>query len=275
MAKNTLCGIEMNKENIKFVINHTPQRYKDDHIILKKCVEDGFNGCSNLVRNYFYVSIINSVYSTRMGPEYCYSMAKILSDKNEDVKIILNDYAPEQLQKLVDKCKEMKEDTQNSDVEAVHYSFLTKYFSTFKRYSKGNDGDGYPIYDGYVHRMLRMYAQKGMYIKKLTNSELRDYAKFFTEMKKLKDIADVKFYELDNFLWYYGKMLEETGADILKEKNPGKHRYYYVCHIDKLDSFADKIGIKNSDKILEMLVKGANAKLENRFDVKNLVSEYF
>lgn len=70
-------------------------------------------------------------------------------------------------------------------------------------------------------------------------------------------------------------MLEETGADILKEKNPGKHRYYYICHIDKLDSFADKIGVKNSDKILEMLVKGANAKLENRFDVKNLVSEYF
>lgn len=84
--------------------------------------------------------------------------------------------------------------------EINFYSFATKYCSH-------HNPDNYPIYDGYVDKVLR-YFRTHENFSSFRNNELKDYKKFksiIIQFRNYYDLKDFSFKEIDRYLWQTGK----------------------------------------------------------------------
>jgi len=84
------------------------------------------------------------------------------------------------------------------------YSFLTKYFSHHKP-------EVYPIYDGYVAKMLKYYRDCTDFgrVCSFTNADLENYTIFCTILNNLKiycELQDYSIKQVDQVLWQMGKI---------------------------------------------------------------------
>jgi hypothetical protein len=80
------------------------------------------------------------------------------------------------------------------------YSFATKYCSWHAQ-------DGYPIYDSFVDRLLRLYRQRDSFAC-FTNAELWHYPTFRSVIQAFQrhyGLTEFSFKEVDKFLWVYGQ----------------------------------------------------------------------
>ncbi len=80
------------------------------------------------------------------------------------------------------------------------YSFATKYCNWHNK-------EAYPIYDGFVGKILLAYRRKDKF-SKFKNADLRIYARFkqiVTDFQNRYSLTGHNLKEIDKFLWFYGK----------------------------------------------------------------------
>lgn len=148
---------------------------------------------NNLSEVYLKVVAINALYSTSIYDTYriAYRIHKLVIDpkleKNETT--LVNEIATEH--------GIISTKTQR---ELNFYSFATKYCSFHKP-------DDFPIYDSYIHNLLKEYNKQYPFIDGLHEDDFRDYAKFKNIIKSFQQTFKLEFSlkEIDKFLWIYSK----------------------------------------------------------------------
>jgi hypothetical protein len=82
------------------------------------------------------------------------------------------------------------------------FSFATKYCSW-------HDKDNYPLYDGYVEKLLMAYRRKDHFAT-FKKADLRSYSSYKPVVSAFREhyhLTEYSFKQLDKFLWFYGKHL--------------------------------------------------------------------
>lgn len=150
-------------------------------------------------------AIINSLYGTNI---YAISdVARHICALNIDPKLaqgsldVINDIA---VITLKDKVKH-------------NYSFATKYCGWHRP-------DVYPIYDGYVDRLLCTYRQQDQFAE-FEPIELRLYPRYKEVIDSFRthyELAQFSYKELDKFLWRYGKEVfgPQSGQSLPTDTRP-------------------------------------------------------
>lgn len=88
------------------------------------------------------------------------------------------------------------------DKKRRNYSFTSKYCSC-------HVPDAYPIYDGFVERLI--WAYQGLdHFAEFRRAELKDYPRYKETVEFFRDyygLTQFSFKELDKFLWFYGRKI--------------------------------------------------------------------
>lgn len=95
-------------------------------------------------------------------------------------------------------------------IAAVSFSGKKRtVFSFASKYCSWHDQQNYPLYDGFVEKLLLAYRAKDKFVT-FKNSDLRRYASYKRIVEGFRDyytLGKFSFKELDKFLWLYGKSL--------------------------------------------------------------------
>lgn len=131
-------------------------------------------------------SVLNDFYSTHLSKTY--PMAKHILSLHIDKRLEEGDPT------LVDEIAKDEVGGRNN------YSFATKYCSHHKPLD-------YPIYDSYVHKVLKHYQNVDRFCV-FEEKDLRNYPKFKDIILKFRTFYRLEKYtlkELDRYLWQFGK----------------------------------------------------------------------
>ena len=88
----------------------------------------------------------------------------------------------------------------SNDKEKNFYSFATKYCSHHNPIE-------YPIYDGYVEKILLHFYKQDNF-SNFKKDDLKDYKKFkqtLLDFKKYYDIDEYNLKDIDRYIWQLGK----------------------------------------------------------------------
>ena len=165
--------ISINITKYSFSKEYIKSFSNDDKEIEKYCK-------NNDVEKFFYK--LNSVYHTR------------LETKDIAAEWSLTD-TTKTLDDLVELCKQK--------TGRYAYSFATKVFSFIAP-------DKYPIMDRYVVNMLKAYLSQSE--ESISTSSWGDYSKYveaYDEFRNKYGLTKLTYKEIDEFLWMYGKLLQE------------------------------------------------------------------
>ena len=137
-------------------------------------------------------SVINDLYSTNIFATY--KIAEHIQNLDIDKYLISKDLS------IVNKIAKGHDIHHEGKPDLNFYSFATKYCNCHNQ-------DVYPIYDRFVHRILKAYQMKDNF-SKFVDNDLIEYEKFVEIVKDFKQKYDLTQYnlkEIDKFLWIYGK----------------------------------------------------------------------
>lgn len=133
-------------------------------------------------------SILNDFYSTNIFK--IYPVAKHILKLNIDERLKAGDPT------LVDEIAKINIGSK----EKNFYSFASKYCSHHNQLE-------YPIYDSYVHKVLKYYRNVDRFFD-FDDSELKIYPKFkniLIEFRSFYGLENYNLKELDKYLWQFGK----------------------------------------------------------------------
>ena len=133
-------------------------------------------------------SILNDFYSTNIFK--IYPVAKHILSLDIDKRLNSGDPT------LVDEIAKIK----IGDKEKNFYSFASKYCSHHNQLE-------FPIYDSYVHKVLKYYLNVDRFFD-FDESDLKIYPKFKNILIKFRSFYGLDEYnlkELDKYLWQFGK----------------------------------------------------------------------
>lgn len=149
---------------------------------------DAFPGNTQIEDVLLKVTAINRLYSTNLYAVY--PMAQHIVGLNIDPR--LKEHDPEVVAEIAN--------LQMGEKRRFFYSFASKYCSWHAQ-------DGYPIYDSFVDRLLRLYRQQDSFAS-FTNAELWHYPTFRSVIQAFQHhygLTEFSFREVDRFLWVYGQ----------------------------------------------------------------------
>jgi len=166
------------------------------------------------------VAAVNKIYSTaitNINPV----VEKIINVNSEKIKLNeINDYV-----KFVDKISKIEwTNNKGNDFKRNNLSFASKYVHFLSEYKT-------PIYDSYIWIIIKGYlGQKNK--TKITFKKPENFNEFYITFDKFKrelSLENYSNYELDKFLWQYGKTLimnieNELNIDLNKAKSELRKR---------------------------------------------------
>ncbi len=179
--------------------------YNDEDCLRKYCVNANH---SDFEYVYFISTLINSFYSTRMGAEKVFEMAKYIHQNSAMFNNIIQNNDTSCLNKI-----------KKIGNKYYNYTFITKYISIHSRYHSPDNISKFPIYDSRVQAVLANYG----FVKK-TSNKYRDYSVFYKKMSEIKDefikqnISDMNFTKLDNYFWILGEKILNIPGDNSSDK---------------------------------------------------------
>lgn len=159
---------------------------------------------SKLEYVYFISTLINSFYSTRMGGDRLYEVAKYISKyKNvQNIKSVIKIINKASQEKFLIKYANI--DKESKKFKA--YSFLSKYYAIHNRiiYHNGEFSE-FPICDNRVEKQLKRI------IHSVKNDNKKYYSDVFVEKMKHFKIQDIKSYDkLYNMLCIIAEEINHT-----------------------------------------------------------------
>lgn len=183
-------------------------RYKKDEEVLHHVVPNLIKIGSSLSDIYQVVTLINSFYSTRMGADICYKMAFVLHENNNEIIEAINNKDISGAQRIIEIFRKKTVGRKDGKLEpdqftGVNFSFLTKYFSILSIYNKKKDA--FPIYDGVVARLLTYQTGKSV----TQYGADKKYDAYVGKINELITGTNLKYKELDNYLWNIGRKIED------------------------------------------------------------------
>jgi len=215
--------MKLKKLNEKF-IRSTLKHYEKDgeHLLNNKLLKlfKTFNDESDKSETRIKVAALNTLYSTaikNINPV----VTAILKASSQNQPKRIDEYV-----EFVDLISVAKWKNKNTGIsyERNNLSFASKYVHFL---SKART----PIYDSYIWIIIKGYlGQNGLAKKSFTKP--KNYQEFYSTFSKFKSEFNLnKFsnYELDKFLWQYGRMSiaaieEELGISIDKAKSELQRR---------------------------------------------------
>ncbi|MBO4746073.1 MAG: hypothetical protein J5613_03325 [Alphaproteobacteria bacterium] len=183
-----------------------PTRYYVDEQILEDLVPKFIKQDSSFKDIYTIVTLINSFYSTRMGPDDCFARANLLFENHNRIWAAIHNLDVATVQNIID--------LQRQGDRPVSFSFTTKYFSILSRYVAKQDI--YPIYDSKVAKLLNyyFYKQNHAYTKSRVSGcntpTVKDYITYYNIISEIMASCKVSYKELDNYLWQLGTNLDNN-----------------------------------------------------------------
>lgn len=207
----------------KFV-NSNLKEYKigGGHLLNEKLLKlfRTFNDTSNLSETRIKVAALNTLYST--------AIKNIKPVVNQIVEVSRNvtPRTTEEFVELIDQISEVEWTNQNSgkSYKRNNISFASKYVHFLSEKQT-------PIYDSYIWIIIKGYlGQNG--IEKMSFRNPNSYSEFYETFTKFKtglELQRFSNYELDKFLWQYGRksvgeINEEQGLGLGKAKTEFKRR---------------------------------------------------
>ena len=164
----------------------------EDYTAQEKAIDKLFGGefkpNDNLQNILIKCSVLNDFYSTNIFK--IYPVAKHILSLNIDDRLREGDPT------LVDDIAKIS----IGDKEKNFYSFASKYCSHHNPLE-------YPIYDSYVHKVLKYYRNIDRFYT-FEESDLKNYKKFkniLIEFKKFYHLEKYNLKQLDMYLWQFGK----------------------------------------------------------------------
>lgn len=157
---------------------------------------DTFSGNTQIEDVLLKVTAINRLYNTNLYAVY--PMAQHIVGLNIDPRLTQHD--PEVVAEIAN--------LQMGEKRRFFYSFASKYCSWHAQ-------DGYPIYDSFVDRLLRLYRQYDGFAS-FTNAELWHYPTFRSVIQAFQrhyGLTEFSFKEVDKFLWVYGQEYFAASAE--------------------------------------------------------------
>ena len=152
------------------------------------------------------ISVINDLYSTNIFATF--KMAEHIQKLDIDKFLISEDLS------VVNKIAIGHGIHHEGKMDINFYSFATKYCNWHNQ-------DVYPIYDRFVHKILKAY-QKQSNFAEFIDSDLKNYKTFVDIIKDFKQKYNLTQYnlkEIDKFLWIYGK---EKFSNYINQKDETK-----------------------------------------------------
>ncbi len=183
-----------------------PRRYYIDEEILEDLVPKFIKKDSSFKDIYTIVTLINSFYSTRMGPDDCFARANLLFDNHNKIWDAIHKLNVDMVQHIID--------LQTQGDRPVSFSFTTKYFSILSRYIAKHDI--YPIYDSKVAKLLDYYfyqqnhAHTKHRVSGCNTPTVKDYVTYYNIISEIMASCKVSYKELDNYLWQLGTKLDNN-----------------------------------------------------------------
>lgn len=193
---------ELNNENIQSMLSI---HKNDGGDLFNKSLSklfSSFNDETNKYEVQIKVAALNKLYSTAI--QYITPVVnKIVSVyQTIDKPLSLEDYCD-----LVDRIAVVKwvSLTTGKQHERNNLSFASKYIHFMSKYET-------PIFDSYIWIILIGYLNQAGY-KKYKFGQPKTYKEFIGTFEKFKttyNLAAYKNYDIDKFLWQYGKTLIDT-----------------------------------------------------------------
>jgi len=194
----------INDENFKNMLGENDKGGGNE---INKSLSDLFSYMSN--PDEYQVSIkvaaLNQLYSTAI--RYIKPVVEKIVDEEQKG---INDYTLEDYVHLVDKIAtvEWKNEITDKHYKRCNLSFASKYVHFLSKYET-------PIYDSYIWIVMIGYLnQSGKY--KYAFKPPCDYGAFFDTFKQFKNeyafLRNQSNYNIDKFLWQYGKNLVQDIA---------------------------------------------------------------
>ncbi len=147
-----------------------------------------FSSNDNLQNILIKCSVLNDFYSTNIFK--IYPVAKHILSLNIDERLKKGDPS------LVD------------DIAKVSINNKDKYFYSFaSKYCSHHNQLDFPIYDSYVHKVLKYYRNVDRFFE-FNESDLKIYSKFKDILIQFRNFYKLDKYnlkELDKYLWQFGK----------------------------------------------------------------------
>lgn len=202
------------------------KRYKLDELVLKEYVPRLVHKNSSLEEIYIVVTLINAFYSTRMGADDCYKLARLLWKRREGIMEALDAGDKQVVESIVmeqiisktsynnkQKFQNNEGKQENADsIVRVAFSFTTKYFSILSRYL--DKGDNFPIYDNLVAGLLDFYYRKeGKNLVSATNKNYMAYCEYIDKLG-----VRVSYKKLDHYLWTLGRKIRDQCSHLSEDE---------------------------------------------------------
>jgi len=152
------------------------------------------------------ISVINDLYSTNIFATF--KIAEHIRNLNIDKYLISKDLS------VVNKIATGHNIHHEGKEDINFYSFATKYCNWHNQ-------DVYPIYDQFVHKILKAYQMKDNF-SNFSDTDLKDYEQFVKTIKDFKqkyNLTQHNMKEIDKFLWIYGK---EKFSNYINQKDEPK-----------------------------------------------------
>lgn len=95
------------------------------------------------------------------------------------------------------------EDMANIEINGRHFCF----YSFASKYCSHHRPDIYPIYDNYVHKLLKYYKDRDGFCR-FKNADLRDYQSYTQVIKSFRSFYGLEAFsikQIDKYLWQLGK----------------------------------------------------------------------
>lgn len=230
---NDVCkALQKIKENLENT------RYKYDEIILQKCIDEEKYLKSDFEYVYYISTLINSFYSTRMGNDRLYEVAKFISEKQnidtlEKVIGIINEAQDTGFKYTKKEKKDGKIITKEIHFRAL--SFLTKYYAIHNRMicHEGEYSD-LVILDSNVETNIKNIIDvvkkdnPPKYSKEFKNKmktffkkDIKDYRKLYeiltailNEINRTKDSQkELNYTDLDKYFWKNSELNSSKKSD--------------------------------------------------------------
>lgn len=157
-----------------------------------------FNDDDNKYNVLIKVAALNKIYSTSITNINPVVEQIIVTTKQNPNLKELNDYTS-----LVDKIAKIKwTNNQGNSFERNNLSFASKYVHFISEYKT-------PIYDNYIWIIIKGYLgqKNGNKITFKSPENFNEFYLTFERFKKELNLECYSNYELDKFLWQYGKLL--------------------------------------------------------------------
>jgi len=180
---------------------------------LKKLFQQ-FNDDKNKFDVLIKVAALNKIYSTaitNINPVVD-QITKVANESNNPQNI--DDYT-----NLVDKISKINwTNSKEVNFKRNNLSFASKYVHFISNYK-------IPIYDSYIWIVIKGYL--GQYKnEKISFNAPKNYIEFystFIDFKNLFDLEKYSIYEIDKFLWFYGRtMIEKIEKELMIDLNKAK-----------------------------------------------------